>query len=304
VPDFSIPRPKHYDGCRRNPIDRWVAQAKYDLIEKEFAMFRKSSRFDSRHLLVSGAVAAVISAAVIGLLDTGYRSQRARAKRAIGHYAGLARRQVRKQQLRRRIREPDAIAAVVVAGVGLAAACARLFMRREGTSAFSSGEDHEMRRIETLEKVIEVDRPLRTVYDQWTQFEDFPRFMAGVKEVRQLDDAHLLWRAEVLGREKEWEAEITEQEPDTRISWKSVAGARNAGTVRFEPLGTDRTRVRLTMAYEPEDAADNVGDALGAMRLQVARSVQGFKDFIEGRETETGAWRGEVKHSVPQGGNG
>ena len=104
-------------------------------------MFRKSSPFDSRHLLVSAAVAAIISAAAIGLLDTGYRRQRARATKAIGHYAGLARRKVRKQRLQRRIREPDAIAAVVVAGVGLAAACARLFMRRAGTSAFSSGED-------------------------------------------------------------------------------------------------------------------------------------------------------------------
>ena len=265
-------------------------------------MFRKSSSFDSRHLLISGAVAAVISGAVIGLLDTGYRSQRARAKKAIGHYAGLARRKVRKQRLQRRLREPDAVAAVVLAGLGLAAACARLYLGRERTSPFATGDDQRSKRIETLEKVVEVDRPLRTVYDQWTQFEEFPRFMAGVKEVRQLDDAHLLWRAEVLGKEKEWEAEITEQEPDTRISWKSVAGARNAGTVRFEPLGADRTRVRLTMAYEPEDATDSVGDALGAMRLQVARSVQGFKDFIEGQKTETGAWRGTVRDSEPQPG--
>ncbi len=267
-------------------------------------MFRKSSSFDSRYLLVSGAVAAVISAAAIGLLDSGYRSQRARARKAIGHYAGVARRTVRKQRLQRRLREPDAIAAVVVAGVGLAAACARLYLRREHAGPFSEDEERRSPRFETLEKVVEVDRPLRTVYDQWTQFEEFPRFMAGVKEVRQLDDSHLLWRAEVLGREKQWEAEITEQEPDTRISWKSVAGARNAGTVRFEPLGTDRTRVRLTMAYEPEDTTDNIGDALGALRLQVARSVQGFKDFIEGQKTETGAWRGTVSNSTPQPRNG
>jgi uncharacterized membrane protein len=253
-------------------------------------MFRKSSSFDSRYLLLSGAVAAAISAVTIGLLDSGYRSQRTRAKKAIVHYADVARRRVRKQRLQRRIREPDAIAALVVSGLGLAAACARLVIKMRGrTGPYSTGEDREKRRIETLENVVEVDRPLHAVYEQWTQFEEFPRFMAGVTEVRQLDDAHLLWRADVLGKEKEWESEITEQEPDTRISWKSVSGARNAGTVRFEPLGADRTRVRLTMAYEPENVAENIGDALGVMRLQVARSVQGFKDYIEGRKSETAA---------------
>jgi len=260
-------------------------------------MFRKSSSPDYRFLLASGAVAAALSAAMIGLLDPGYRGPRARAKRAIGRYANVARRTVVKRRLRRRIREPDAIAALVVAGLGLAAACARLVATRRQSSPFSAGRT---RRIETLEKVIEVDRPLRTVYDQWTQFEDFPRFMDGVKEVRQLDDTHLWWHAEVLGREKEWEAEITEQEPDTRISWKSVSGARSAGTVRFEPLGADRTRVRLTMAYEPDTFREDVGDALGAMRVQVARSVRGFKDFIEGQKTETGAWRGSVEDGVPK----
>ena len=102
--------------------------------------------------------------------------------------------------------------------------------------------------MERVEKSVEVDQPVSTVYNQWTQFEDFPFFMSGVKEVRQLDDTHIHWRAEVWGKEKEWEAEITEQEPDRRISWKSVSGAPNAGTVRFEPLAEDRTLVRLVMA--------------------------------------------------------
>src|ERR1043165_10065890 len=106
--------------------------------------------------------------------------------------------------------------------------------------------------MERVEKIVDVDRPLSTVYNQWTQFEDFPFFMVGVKEVRQLDDTHLHWRAEIWGKEKEWDAEITEQEPDTRISWKSVGGAENAGTVRFESACPQRTRVRLVMAYEPE----------------------------------------------------
>lgn len=151
--------------------------------------------------------------------------------------------------------------------------------------------------MEHVEKTVEVNRPLSTVYNQWTQFEDFPAFMDGVKEVRQLDDTHLHWRAEIWGKEKEWDAEITEQEPDKRISWKSVSGARNAGTVRFEPLSEDRTRVRLVMAYEPEDAVDKVGDALGIFSSRVQHTVEEFKRFIETRGEETGGWRGEVEHS-------
>ena len=148
--------------------------------------------------------------------------------------------------------------------------------------------------MERVEKFVEVNRPVNTVYNQWTQFEEFPLFMDGVKEVRQLDDTHLFWRAEVWGKEKEWEAEITEQEPDTRISWKSITGAPNAGTVRFEPAGDDRTIVRLVMAYDPKGLLENVGDALGLFTSQVERSVEQFKRFIESRGQESGAWRGEV----------
>ena len=151
--------------------------------------------------------------------------------------------------------------------------------------------------MERVEKVIEVDRPLSTVYNQWTQFEEFPFFMEGVKEVRQLDDTHLHWRAEIWGKEKEWDAEITEQEPDKRISWKSVGGAENAGTVRFEPLDAERTRVRLVMAYNPEGVVENVGDALGIFTSRVENTVKDFKQFIEARGVETGAWRGEVGDS-------
>ena len=157
--------------------------------------------------------------------------------------------------------------------------------------------------MERVESVIEVDRPVRTVYNQWTQFEEFPRFMSGVAEVRQLDDTHVRWRADIWGKEKEWDAEITEQEPDKRISWRSVSGAPNAGTVRFEPLGTDRTRVRLVMAYDPEGAIEHIGDAVGALAARVKRTVEEFKNFIEERGRETGAWRGEVvdSHTQPPG---
>src|ERR1044072_207073 len=148
--------------------------------------------------------------------------------------------------------------------------------------------------MEQVEKTVEVDRPVSTVYNQWTQFEDFPFFMVGVKEVRQLDDTHLHWRAEIWGKDKEWDAEITEQEPDKRISWKSVSGAPNAGTVRFEQLGADRTRVRLVMACDPEGAVENAGDALGIFTRRVESTVKDFKEYIESRGSETGGWRGEV----------
>jgi carbon monoxide dehydrogenase subunit G len=151
--------------------------------------------------------------------------------------------------------------------------------------------------MERIEKSIEVSCPVRVVYNQWTQFEDFPRFMSGVKEVKQLDDTHVHWHAEIWGRDKEWDAEITEQVPDERISWKSVSGANTAGTVRFESVGPGRTRVKVVMAYEPEGAIENVGDALGVMRRQLEETVEDFKEFIEDRKYESGAWRGTVKNS-------
>ncbi len=154
--------------------------------------------------------------------------------------------------------------------------------------------------MESIEKTIDVDRPVRVVYNQWTQFEEFPRFMAGVKEVRQRDDTHVHWHAEIWGQDKEWDAEITEQVPDQRISWKSISGARNAGTVRFEPLGADRTRVHLAMAYEREGAAEKVGDAIGILAARVHNVLEDFKKFIEDRNYETGAWRGEVHNSQTQ----
>jgi uncharacterized membrane protein len=154
--------------------------------------------------------------------------------------------------------------------------------------------------MERIEKTIEVDRPVRTVYNQWTQFEEFPRFMDGVKEVKQLDDTHVHWHAEIWGKDKEWDAEITEQVPDQKIGWKSISGdAPNAGVVRFEPLGADRTLVRLVMAYEPQGAAEQAGDALGLLSARVQKSVKNFKEYIENRGVEDGAWRGTVHDSEP-----
>jgi uncharacterized membrane protein len=148
--------------------------------------------------------------------------------------------------------------------------------------------------MEKIEKSIEVAAPVRAVYNQWTQFEEFPRFMAGVKEVRQLDDTHLHWHAEIWGKDKEWDAEITEQVPDQVIAWRSTSGAPNAGAVRFEPVSHERTRVRLTMEYQPEGTVEKAGDAVGVFSSRVQNSVEDFKKFIEKRGAETGGWRGEV----------
>jgi uncharacterized membrane protein len=146
-----------------------------------------------------------------------------------------------------------------------------------------------------IEKSIEVNVPVRTAYNQWTQFEEFPRFMEGVKEVKQLDDTHLHWKAEIAGQEEEWEAEITEQTPDQRIAWMSRGGAVNGGIVTFHPLSDAKSKIMLHMEYDPQGFVDNVGDALGVVSSRVQGDLERFKKFIETRGRETGAWRGTVK---------
>ena len=153
-----------------------------------------------------------------------------------------------------------------------------------------------------IEETIEIDVPVSTAYNQWTQFEEFPRFMAGVKEVKQLDDTHVHWHAEIWGKDKEWDAEITEQVPDQVIAWRSVSGAPNAGAVRFEPVSHDRTLVRLIMEYEPEGTVEKAGDAVGVFSARVQNTVEDFKKFIENRGAETGSWRGEVHGGQKQPG--
>ena len=146
-----------------------------------------------------------------------------------------------------------------------------------------------------IEKSIDVKVPVRTAYDQWTQFEEFPRFMEGVEEVRQLDDKRLHWRAKIGGKEEEWDAEITEQLPDERVAWRSTSGAENAGVVTFHHIDANTTRVMLQLEYDPEGVVENVGNALGVVSRRVEGDLKRFKEFIEGRGTETGAWRGEIR---------
>lgn len=146
----------------------------------------------------------------------------------------------------------------------------------------------------TAEESIEVDVPVSTAYNQWTQFEDFPKFMESVHEVRQLDETHLHWRADIAGKEAQWDAEIIEQIPDKRIAWRSTSGIRNAGAVTFHRISDSRTRIMLQMDYAPQSTGEKIGDALGLVKMQIKGNLKRFKELLENRGKETGAWRGTV----------
>jgi len=148
--------------------------------------------------------------------------------------------------------------------------------------------------METIEKHVNVNEPVQTVYNQWTQFEDFPRFMEGIQKVTQLDDTHLHWVANIGGKNVEWDATISEQIPDQRIVWYSDRGAVHSGMVSFNPVGPEITRVTLRIDYEPEGFVEGTGDKLGFVSRRVEGDLKRFKEFIEARGTETGAWRGAV----------
>ena len=150
----------------------------------------------------------------------------------------------------------------------------------------------------TIERSIDVNVAVGTAYNQWTQFEEFPRFMEGVKEVQQLDDTHLHWKAEIGGKEKEWNAEITEQIPDQRIAWTSVDGAWAGGTVTFNRVSDATSKVTLRLEYEPQGLIENIGDAAGFVSRRVEGDLERFKEYIERRGQETGAWRGTINERI------
>jgi uncharacterized membrane protein len=149
----------------------------------------------------------------------------------------------------------------------------------------------------TVEESVEVAAPVRAAYDQWTQFEEFPRFMDGVESVTQVDDTHLHWKATIGGVAREWDAVVTEQQPDMRVAWTSTAGVKNAGVVTFHRLDDDHTKVMLQLEFEPEGVVEKAGDVLGIVRRQASGDLVRFKELIENRDGASGAWRGEVRRS-------
>jgi uncharacterized membrane protein len=146
-----------------------------------------------------------------------------------------------------------------------------------------------------VEESIEVRVPVRTAYNQWTQFESFPQFMDGVERIEQRGDTLTRWVTKVGGQERVFDAEITEQVPDERVAWTTVDGeAKQAGVVTFHRIQDDTTKVMLQMDFDPSGLAETVGDKLGFVKRQVSGDLRRFKEFMESRGTETGAWRGEV----------
>jgi uncharacterized membrane protein len=181
---------------------------------------------------------------------------------------------------------------LIVVGIGGAAVAvivpARRLLKRR-SSALTGGTTPR-----TIDETIEVNVPVSTAYNQWTQFEDFPLFMEGVDHVQQLGDTRLHWAATVAGKKAEWDAKILEQRPDRQISWVSEEGKKTRGTVTFEPRGDSKTLVRLSMSYQAEGPAEALGSAAGLDARRVRGDLERFKELIESRGVESGAWRGEV----------
>ena len=148
-----------------------------------------------------------------------------------------------------------------------------------------------------VEETIEVDVPVSVAYNQWTQFEEFPQFMDNVESVRQLDDTHLHWVAGIGGQRREWDAEITYQDPDQHLAWRAIDGKDNTGSVRFESLDAERTRIKVRMSWETEGAVEAIGSVVGADDRGVKADLKRFKELLESRGRETGAWRGEVREA-------
>jgi uncharacterized membrane protein len=150
----------------------------------------------------------------------------------------------------------------------------------------------------SVEESVEVEVPVSTAYNQWTQFEEFPSFMDGVEQVKQLDNTHLHWVAEIGGHREEWDAEITEQLPEERIAWRATSGKGNAGVVTFHRLEDQRCKIMLQLDWESEGMVEALGAMLGQDDRKVKGDLERFKELIETRGAESGAWRGEVEHNA------
>jgi uncharacterized membrane protein len=283
-------------------------------------LLRRKKTTEVKDSLVSGAELVAALAAdkkfrdqLLAAVSHGERA-RVRAARRVGRLAA-ARRLVADDELRRELTEAVASlrrawlqlqakrshrlrnTLLVLGGTG-AAAVGVLPQSRRWLARRLPGIP--LRRPRVVDEAIEVEVPVQTAYNQWTQFEDFPLFMEGVDHVQQLDDTRLHWVATIGGRTGEWDAKILEQHPDSQISWISEDGKKTRGTVSFEPVTASRTRVRLSMSYQAEGAAELVGSAAGIDARRIRGDLERFKGLIESRGAESGAWRGDVSAGTTQ----
>jgi uncharacterized membrane protein len=278
----------------------------------------KENALDAADLAAQLAADRKFRRQLLAAIGHGYAAQQ-RARSRLGLVAaarGLAGDEQLRDQLRQMSGELQAARArverkrshwlrnslLILAGAGGAAAAVmpqtrRWIAARVGNLGGGAGV-----RPRTVQAEIEVEVPVSTAYNQWTQFEEFPKFMDGVEEVRQLDDARLHWVASVAGKRAEWDAKILEQHPDKQISWISENGKKTRGTVSFEERGPSRTRVTLSMSYQAEGVREAIGSAVGLDSRRVHQDLQRFKELIETRGSETGAWRGDISEGSPRGG--
>ena len=269
-------------------------------------MFKQSKTDSARDLAASLVKDKKFRKQLLSAVNHGSQAQR-RAARKIGFYAAMLRLK-QDPKLRREVNKmvsslDKAWARVekkrshklrnllLVVGIGGAAAAAAKTRVHEKLPIGGIGGGTSPR---TIDASIEVDVPVSTAYNQWTQFEDFPLFMEGVDHVQQLDDTRLHWAATVAGKKAEWDAKILEQHPDRQISWISEDGKKTRGTVSFEPRGEGKTLVRLSMSYQA-DPVEQLGSAAGLDSRRIKGDLDRFKELIESRGTESGAWRGEVE---------
>ena len=189
-------------------------------------------------------------------------------------------------------------AAMVVIAVPAARQKLTALLRGRGDNRAPGNWTEPSTKQSAIEEEIEIAVPVSTAYNQWTQFEEFPRFMEGVDEVRQLDDTLLHWAATVAGKHAEWDAKILEQVPDRRIVWESIDGKHTRGTVSFEEAAPGRSRIRLHMSYTPEGVTEKVGSAIGLDNRRIRGDLQRFRELIEAEQVATGSWRGEIKGGV------
>jgi uncharacterized membrane protein len=155
--------------------------------------------------------------------------------------------------------------------------------------------------VTTIEKSVDVETPVRTAYNQWTQFESFPQFMEGVEQITQETPTRTHWKTRIGGVDREFDAEITEQHPDERIAWHTVDGPPHSGVVTFHRIDDRTTRVHLQMEYSPETLTEKAGAALGVVSTRIQGDLKRFKEFVEHRGAESGEWRGDVARPAQQG---